>query len=91
MYLKLQQIDQVLKDPSKRERMGERYLSLKQCIWLAMVEWLLDLLVLPFIAAFFVLVPWRLSELFAIAVTQYENVPSDKRKVGNLRHIARDL
>jgi hypothetical protein len=71
----------VLEDPEKRKKMEDRYLSLKQCVWLAFVEWILDLWVLPFVIAYFVLIPWRLDELFSIAVSQYEGVPATKAKV----------
>jgi hypothetical protein len=30
-------------DPEKKKLMSEKYLSLKECIWLASVEWILDL------------------------------------------------
>jgi len=71
----------VLEDPVKRSKMDERYLSFKQCVWLAFIELILDLQVLPFILAYFIFVPWRLNELFDIAVSQYEAVPSTKSKV----------
>ena len=71
--------------------MNERYLSIKHCVWLTFVEWILDLQVLPFIIVYIVLIPWRLNELFEIAVTQYEGVPSTNQKVQLLKHVARDV
>lgn len=91
MWIKLQQIKTVLEDPEKRRKMNERYLSIKQCVWLTFVEWILDLQVLPFIIVYIVLIPWRLNELFEIAVTQYEGVPSTNQKVQLLKHVARDV
>lgn len=76
MWIKLQQIKTVLEDPEKKKQMHMRYLSLKHCIWLAFIEWILDLWVLPFIVTYMVCLPWRINELFALAVTQYDSVPA---------------
>ena len=65
-------------DEDKRKEMAKnKYLSLKQCVWLAAVEWLLDLQVLPFVIAYLVLLPWRFIELRNIAVSQYCEVPAN--------------
>jgi hypothetical protein len=56
-----------------------------------MVEWLLDLLVLPFVLCYILAVPWRLNELWGIAVEQYENVPAARKRVKGLSHVSRDL
>lgn len=68
MWLKLQQIEKVMQDPEKRALAKDRYLTVKQCVWLAFVELILDMMVLPFIVAY-VFVPWRFSELVEIAVS----------------------
>ena len=81
----------MLEDPAKKSKMQDRYLSFKQCVWLAFVELILDIQVLPFILSYFLFVPWRLNELFDIAVSQYEAVPSTKQKVQMLKHVARDV
>lgn len=91
LWIKLQQIKTVMEDPVKKSKMAERYLSLKQCVWLAFVELVLDFQVLPFIAVYIVLVPWRLNELMAIAVEQYEGVPANKLGVNKFKHVARDV
>ena len=37
-------------------------------------------MVLPFILSYFLIIPWRLDNLFSIALTQYERVPTQKVK-----------
>lgn len=71
LIIKLQQAESQVKslqsNPNKQTR--KIYLSLKYCIWLSFIEWLMDILVLPFIVAYVVLIPWRLNSLFKLYVT----------------------
>jgi hypothetical protein len=71
LLLKLQQIEKVMNGDEERrkELVKTKYLSLKQCVWLASVEWVLDLQVLPFVIAYLVFLPWRFIELRNIAVS----------------------
>lgn len=63
-----------MKDPKKRVK--ENFLSFKYCIYLTFMEWLLDLLILPFIIAYLILLPWRFNTLMEVAISQYERVPT---------------
>ena len=83
------QIEKILneKDNVKKDLQLKNYLSLKYCIWLSFIEWILDLAVLPFILGY-ALIPWRFRELFKLAVDQYEGVPTQKIRRS---HYVRDI
>lgn len=68
LIIKLQQIERIMNDPTKKQQAKERYLSLKYCIYLSFIEWLLDILVLPFILLYLI-IPWRLNLLFGLVVS----------------------
>ena len=60
-------------------------------MWVSFIEWVLDLWLLPFLIVYIVCLPWRLGELWALAMSQYEQVPMNRDKVRGLRHVARDV
>jgi hypothetical protein len=67
LIIKLQQIETILSKPAKER--SSNFLSLKYCIWLSFIELMMDILIAPFIVAYFVMIPWRLGDLFKIAVS----------------------
>jgi hypothetical protein len=85
LMVKLHQIEGILNKEGKHKL--DKYLSIKYCIKLAFQELILDILIMPFIAAYFIVIPWRLQELHSIAVTQYERVPTKKESVNYKREI----
>eukprot|EP00347_Sterkiella_histriomuscorum_P012885 403366845 len=91
LIIKMQQVESREREKQKQIELNEEsiidqikkqdnYLSIKECIWLSLIEWVLDLLLLPFLLAYFILIPWRLSDLFEMAVSQFERVPTQKVK-----------
>ncbi|CDW72139.1 UNKNOWN [Stylonychia lemnae] len=88
IIIKLLQIETKLANKSEEFNQNEQYLSIKECIWLSLIELVMDLLVLPFIIAHFIFIPWRYKEIFNLAVSQFERIPTQRvKKVQYMREI----
>jgi hypothetical protein len=79
-----------MKDDNNQLR-KKKFLSFKHCVWIATVEWLLDLLVIPIVIPYIIFLPWRFNELKNLVALQITEVPSNSQNINKLKHILRNL